>query len=200
MPARVCGGLYPWCLHIGCSRSSRCLGRPSVGGRLTAGAARREGQSHTWPRGERRKHYRLAPCQRTSAVFAIVAGSAYCRSKVLRTSPSIAQTRTMNTVLFVAAAEVRRLPSALRCVALVTVQAPAPNPSTRTSRCVNSGDLNIWLFRQAGRSCGRSDQQRTDCTSTNGLVAPRRARTQIRTAQPGSIPSLCLGADAFTQG
>src|SRR5664280_3227832 len=39
---------------------------------------------------------------------------------------------------------------------------------------------------------------REQSTSTNGLVAPCRVRTQIRTAQPGSIPSLCLGIEAIT--
>ena len=43
-------------------------------------------------------------------------------------------------------------------------------------------------------------RQRADCTSTNGLVAPRRVRTQIRTAQLGSIPSTGLGTIAAAWG
>jgi hypothetical protein len=53
----------------------------------------------------------------------------------LRSSPFITQTGAMNTVLSAAAAKLRHLPSEFRRVALVTVRAPAPNPSIeRTSQ------------------------------------------------------------------
>jgi hypothetical protein len=49
-------------------------------------------------------------------------------------------------------------------------------------------------------ACKLRRDRETDCTSTNGLVAPRRVRTQIRTAQPGSIRSSGFGAIAVPWG
>jgi len=57
----------------------------------------------------------------------------------------------------------------------------------------------VWYWATCHEERGDDEgavRQRTDCTSTNGLVAPRRVRTQIRTAQPGSIRSAGLGAIA----
>jgi hypothetical protein len=49
-------------------------------------------------------------------------------------------------------------------------------------------------------TCKTLDDRETDCTSTNGLVAPRRVRTQIRTAQLDSIRSSGLGTIAAALG
>ena len=50
------------------------------------------------------------------------------------------------------------------------------------------GQDGIGFSSPVGRALSGCMAQRTDCTSTNGLVAPwRSVRAQIRTAQQGSI-------------
>jgi hypothetical protein len=84
-----------------------------------------------------------------------------------------------------------------------------PNPATRTSQvvkwlfCISPLVSRLFCIRLFPLGTCKNEaavRQRTDCTSTNGLVAPRRVRTQIRTAQPGSIRSTGSGTIAATQG
>src|SRR5437868_14239981 len=80
-----------------------------------------------------------------------------------------------------------------------------PNPSTRTSPFLPSRLLNfLWLFGVPPTKVDavvkvQGDRKQTAHLQT-ALLHPVGWRTQIRTAQPGSIPSTWLGAESATQG
>ena len=120
--------------HNTSSRSHRYLGRPSVGGRLTAGAARHAAKAMQ----SRRAAHRT--CSRRRCAGERQLSSLSCRGRcrhritVLRTSLCIAQTRAMRSVPS-SATDAEQFAAMGLAVALVHISAPAPNPSIeRTSQ------------------------------------------------------------------
>ena len=117
-----------------CQRMNRCLGRPSVGGRLSASAARQEEQCSSRPssKAPERKSARAIPFGQALACKL----DALClRGSSLAGSRSVEQTRAMNIVpSFQAEKSMRGLLSA-HVVTSVRVKAQASNPSIeRTSQ------------------------------------------------------------------
>ena len=121
--------------HNTSSRSHRYLGRPSVGGRLTAGAARHAAKAMQSRRAAHRtcSRRRCAGEPRPSSLSCL--SRCQHRIKVLRTLQSIAQTGAMRFGPSSAAARDKQLAATGTSIALAQANAPAPNPSIeRTSQ------------------------------------------------------------------
>ena len=117
------------------SHSHRYLGRPSVGGRLTAGAARHAAKAMQSRRAAHRtcSRRRCAGERRLSSLSCL--SRCQHRIKVLRTLQSIAQAGAMRFGPSSAAAGAKQTAATGTSIALAQANAPAPNRSIeRTSQ------------------------------------------------------------------
>ena len=117
------------------TRLNRCLGRPSVGSRLTAGAARHAAKAMQSRRAAHRtcSRRRCAGERRLSSLSCL--SRCQHRIKVLRTLQSIAQAGAMRFGPSSAAAGAKQTAATGTSIALAQANAPAPNPSIeRTSQ------------------------------------------------------------------
>jgi len=121
--------------HNTSSRSHRYLGRPSVGGRLTASAARHAAEATQGLRAICR------PCSRWRCACELRLSSLSCRGRcqhritVLRDALCIAQTRAMRSVPYSATGGAEQVVARGTSIALTRANTPAPNPSIeRTSQ------------------------------------------------------------------
>ena len=188
-----------------CSSRPQCATDAAVRGRARRGAgAERPVMRCYCSSAERRRSWcsneggrRSLPSRRTTRS---VRGAALRAERVTRVSPRTAGAAVEAPV--VRAGAVQAVSAVGRCPRV------RPNPSTRTSssvkRCLGfplQGGCLVFAFQSRSECVIEvAVRQRTDCTSTNGIVAPRRARTQIRTAQQGSIRSACWGVIASAEG
>ena len=112
-----------------------CLGRPSVGGWLTASAARHAAEATQGLRAIHRTcgRWRCA-CERQLSSLSC-RGRCQHRITVLRTSLCIAQTRAMRSVPSSTTGGAEQVAATGTSIALAQANAPAPNPSIeRTSQ------------------------------------------------------------------
>lgn len=94
-------------------------------------------------------------------------------------------------------------PPSLTAANMSTLRGPSPRRSPRSEADANtttgtSPFVKLYSYSSLRRRCqwlmsrrGEERERGTDCFSTDGLVAPARwpdVRTQMRTAQRGSIP------------